>query len=201
MPKLKGNKGEWSEIYVFLRLLELGKLYAADSELNKMDGVFYNIIKMLRSEDAGNIEFRIDKSNDTITVVNRNTNEVYCNVAIADFKKAADDLYNAIVSATETSFEDEETESFLDSINVGKLKAKTTDKADIRINIHDINTGIDSVQGFSIKSRLGSPSTLINAGKTPNFIFEVTGPINDDTLWLSVILKSAIITSSRKSKN
>ncbi len=35
MPKLSGNKGEWSEIYVFLRLLEIGKLYAADKNLKK----------------------------------------------------------------------------------------------------------------------------------------------------------------------
>lgn len=37
MPKLSGNKGEWSEIYAFLRLLEIKKLYAADSQLNKKD--------------------------------------------------------------------------------------------------------------------------------------------------------------------
>lgn len=180
MPKLKGNKGEWSEIYAFLRLLELGKLYAADSDLNKMDGIFYNIIKILRSEDIGNLEFRIDKQSNVVTVVNGTTDEIYCEVAISDFKAAADRLYDTIVSATTSSFEDENTENFLDSIYVGTLKAKSTDKADIRINIHDINTGIDSVQGFSIKSRLGSPSTLINAGKTTNFIFEVTGNINDE---------------------
>ena len=49
MPKLSGNKGEWSEIYVFLRLLEVGKLYAADADLNKMDDVFYNIINIYSS--------------------------------------------------------------------------------------------------------------------------------------------------------
>ena len=27
--------------------------------------------------------------------------------------------------------------------------------------------------GFSIKSKLGKPSTLLNAGKTTNFIFEI----------------------------
>ncbi len=27
MPKLSGNKGEWSEIYAFLRLLEIKKSY------------------------------------------------------------------------------------------------------------------------------------------------------------------------------
>ena len=53
MPKLSGNKGEWSEIYVFLRLLEVGKLYAADADLNKMDDVFYNIINIVRTEDIG----------------------------------------------------------------------------------------------------------------------------------------------------
>ena len=47
MPKLNGNKGEWSEIYVFLRLLEIGKLYAADENLMKMDDVFYNIIHII----------------------------------------------------------------------------------------------------------------------------------------------------------
>ena len=46
MPKLSGNKGEWSEIYAFLRLLEIKKLYAADAELNKKDDMFYNIIKL-----------------------------------------------------------------------------------------------------------------------------------------------------------
>ena len=28
---LKGNKGEWSEVYVLLRLLADGKIYATDS--------------------------------------------------------------------------------------------------------------------------------------------------------------------------
>ena len=33
---LSGNRGEWSEIYVLLRLLADGKVYAADGELNKL---------------------------------------------------------------------------------------------------------------------------------------------------------------------
>ena len=49
MPKLSGNKGEWSEIYAFLRLLEVKKLYAADAEVNKKDDMFYNIINIIRS--------------------------------------------------------------------------------------------------------------------------------------------------------
>jgi len=32
---ITGNKGEWSEAYVFLKLLGDGKLYAADQNLKK----------------------------------------------------------------------------------------------------------------------------------------------------------------------
>ena len=31
------NKGEWSELYVFLKLLGDGVLYAADANLNKIE--------------------------------------------------------------------------------------------------------------------------------------------------------------------
>ena len=35
---MKLNKGEWSEVYVFLKLLAEGKLYAADKDLKKIEG-------------------------------------------------------------------------------------------------------------------------------------------------------------------
>ena len=182
MPKLSGNKGEWSEIYVFLRLLEMGKLYAADSELNKLDDVFYNIINIIRSENVGRLEFRIDRVNSFISVVNTETNTFLCNISISEFKENADKLYNEIVSANASSFFVDDVETFLERMDVKTLKAKSTDKADIRIKIHDINSGYTSVQGFSIKSRLGRASTLINAGKTTNFIYEITGPVDNNVM-------------------
>jgi len=56
---------------------------------------------------------------------------------------------------------------------VSKLKAPSSDKADINIQIHDFNTGYEKIVGFSIKSELGMPPTLLNAGKTTNFIYKV----------------------------
>jgi type II restriction enzyme len=53
------------------------------------------------------------------------------------------------------------------------LKAKSTSKTDIRIVIHDTRINQQADLGFSIKSRLGGDSTLLNAGKPTNFIFEV----------------------------
>lgn len=182
MPKFSGNKGEWSEIYAFLRLLEVKKLYAADADLNKKDDMFYNIINIIRSESVGTLEFRINRTDDTISVVKSETNEVLLTLPCSEFKNAADNLYNEIVGASNSAFELPDTGEFLERLSIGVLKAKSTDKADIRIKIHDINTGYETVQGFSIKSRLGSPSTLVNAGKTTNFVFEVTGNVNDDVM-------------------
>ena len=182
-PKLSGNKGEWSEIYVFLRLLEIGKLFAADADLNKMDDVFYNIIKIIRQENIGKLEFRVNTNEGTITIINTTDDSTLGTMPMDEFKSAADRLYTEILELKPKDkgvFAD--TERFLDGLGVSSIKAPSDDKADIRIKIHDINTGIESVQGFSIKSRLGGPSTLINAGKTTNFIFEVNGPINDEIM-------------------
>ena len=85
MPKLSGNKGEWSEIYAFLRLLEIKKLYAADAELNKKDDMFYNIINIIRTEPIGTLEFRINKADDTVSVIKTNT-ETGPNLNITKFK-------------------------------------------------------------------------------------------------------------------
>ena len=180
MPKLSGNKGEWSEIYAFLRLLEVKKLFAADAELNKKDEMFYNIINIIRTEPIGTLEFRINRFDDTISVVKTDDNSILLTLPCSEFKNAADVLYQEIIGTTASAFELPDTEEFLDTLKIGVLKAKSTDKADIRIKIHDINTGYETVQGFSIKSRLGSPSTLVNAGKTTNFIFEVIGNIHDN---------------------
>lgn len=182
MPKLTGNKGEWSEIYAFLRLLEMGKLYAADAELNKIDTVFLNIINIVRTENIGILEFRINASEQIVSVYNKSTNELLLELPSETFKKEANKLYWEIVSSGTSSFSVDDTEEFLESIGVNTLKAASTDKADIRMKIHDINTGFEAIHGFSIKSRLGSPSTLVNAGKTTNFIFEVVGPVNDNVM-------------------
>jgi type II restriction enzyme len=41
---MKLNKGEWSEVYVFLKLLAEGKLYAADKDLKKIEDIYYVIV-------------------------------------------------------------------------------------------------------------------------------------------------------------
>ena len=67
----------------------------------------------------------------------------------------------------------------MDKILCYKLSAPAMDKSDITIKIIDINTGYSPTVGFSIKSELGSSPTLLNAGKTTNFIYKIIHSYTD----------------------
>jgi hypothetical protein len=168
---LAGNKGEWSEIYVFLKLLADGRLNAADANLNAIPNVYYPIIKILRQENNINREYRI---NGNIRIFDGENNELL-NLPIADFVNRSQQLFNELRNAEGRSFAFEDIESFLNSIDIHSLTALKTDKADIKVVVHDLNTGMQPKLGFSIKSMLGGNSTLFNPGNTTNFIYEITG--------------------------
>lgn len=63
----------------------------------------------------------------------------------------------------------------MSEIGCSKLKAPSKDKADIHIVIHDLRTDMTPFLGFSIKSQLGSASTLLNAGTPTNITYKVVG--------------------------
>ncbi len=64
------------------------------------------------------------------------------------------------------SFTIPDVENFISRYQSNKIKAKSSAKSDIRIVIYDAKIGTMPELGFSIKSKLGKPSTLLNAGKT-----------------------------------
>jgi len=170
---ITGNKGEWSEAYAFLRLLADGKLFAADEQLNRIGDMFFPILKIIREETRGTpYEYHPDTENAEVKIY-LNDEQVLC-LPASVFDEEANYLLTEIASG-KTAFEVSRTEAFINTVFMTKLKAPTTDKSDINIQIHDVNTGYRNVVGFSIKSELGSPPTLLNAGKTTNFIYEVAG--------------------------
>lgn len=69
----------------------------------------------------------------------------------------------------------EDRQAFINSINCTTLKEKPSTESEITIVIHDPKINQAAELGFSIKSQIGSDSTLLNAGKTTNFIFQIEG--------------------------
>jgi len=104
-------------------------------------------------------------------------NEAPLKIQISEFKSKAQFLLNAIKSNKDRTFSVPEIEEFMRSINCLSLKASSTSKTDLTIVVHDQRTNQQPALGFSIKSQLGSASTLLNAGKTTNFIFKITGTV------------------------
>lgn len=81
----------------------------------------------------------------------------------------------AEINGLKGTFSIPEIEAFMASINCQTLKAKSTSKTDIRIVIHDQRINQNAELGFSIKSQVGKDSTLLNAGKTTNFVYQILG--------------------------
>lgn len=164
---ITGNKGEWSEIYALFKLLGDKELHPGNSEIKKLENLVYPILRILRTEVNGNFEYSID---DDIVVISGNK-EVF-RILISEFQKRAKYLLGKIKSNSGT-FSVPEIEEFMQSINCLSLKASSSAKTDITIVVHDQRTGLQPSLGFSIKSQLGNPSTLLNAGETTNFIFKI----------------------------
>ena len=167
---ITGNRGEWSEVYVLLRVLADGKLHPADGALNKIAGTCYPIIKVLRKELATDLEF---VRNSEITIIDGHTQAPIAVLPAEEFAKNADILLSHIRSGTGT-FAVPETERFMRNIGCVRVKATPIGKSDIVIVIHDHRTGYAPELGFSIKSRLGSSATLLNASLSTNFTYKVT---------------------------
>jgi len=172
--KLTGNKGEWSEFYAFVKLLSTGKLYAADEKVNRMNDIFFPILKILRSEDEGlDMEYIISSEDGSVEV--HWHADVVRKLSQSSLVRIAAYLYNSIVAGGSRAFEIEESDKIMHELACSKIAAPSTDKTDITMQLHDIHTGYDPICGFSIKSELGSPPTLLNASGATNFVFEVIG--------------------------
>jgi type II restriction enzyme len=165
---MKGNKGEWSEIYTLFKLLGDKQLFLGNKEIEKLEGIVYPILRVLRTENNGDFEYSIK---DEIILISGG--EEVLKIQISEFKERAEYLLEKIKSNKERTFSIPKIEEFMYSINCLSLKASSSAKTDITIVVHDQRTNQQPTLGFSIKSQLGNSSTLLNAGKTTNFIFKI----------------------------
>lgn len=169
---ITGNKGEWSEIYALFRLLGEGKVHAGDADLNKLD-LYYPILNIIR-EESKKYEYKPNKEQN-IVVIDADGNE-YARISMTRFMEESTKLLESIKGASnQRAFEVPDAECFMSQIGCTKIKAPSQDKADIHIVIHDLRTSMSHLLGFSVKSQLGSASTLLNAGMPTNITYKVAG--------------------------
>lgn len=166
----KGNKWEWSEVYALLRILADGKVYMADSELNKLEDVYLPIIKTIREETKGEIKEYTAAEMVSIYINGAKVKEL----PKTEFESESVNLLNEINSKDlKYAFSVESTQNCVDRILCYKIFTPAMDKNDIIVKIIDADTVYSPTIGSLIESELGSYQTLLNAGKTTNFIYKI----------------------------
>lgn len=146
---MKGNKGEWSELYALVYLLGTRKLYAADEKLLKLKEFYFPILKILRSENKSspNIDYML-KDTDKVEIYLDST--LMRTMTSKEFSDEAKYLHNEIRKGV-NSFEIAGAEKFMDKICCGSLTSPSADVTDIKMELHYSFTGFNQVMGFSVK--------------------------------------------------
>ena len=185
----KGNKGEWSEPYVALKILGEGKLSLSDDDGNTMSDQWLNILEVIRHETFFSEEEQ--KSEDKVITYRPSSNNVVdiyidnkldISITSEEFLEYATKLKEKILNSQGIFSTSEEIENFLDKISLNHIKAKSIKKSDIFISTVDPRTSISRENiGFSIKSKFGKNPTLFNTGTNSAAIYKLTN-MNDELM-------------------
>jgi hpaII restriction endonuclease len=150
--------------------LTYGKIYAVDSELNKPEDDYFPIIRVIREETKGEIKEYTAGEIVSIYINGSKVKELHA----AEFESESVNLLNEINSKdSKYAFSVESTQNCVDRILCYKIFTPAIDKTDIMVKIIDADTVYSPTIGSSMKSELGSYSTLLKAGKTTNFIYRI----------------------------
>lgn len=168
MGSWTSNKGEWSEAYVLLKLLVDPALVASDSHLNPVDGRYYIVKQIIwRSKDEERILTPKATTYSSATDPSKS-------VTLYEIKEALPKILFEI-SQGERAFPMPIVQDIYERMGLPSFKMSSTKKIDISLVISSMVGVQDRELGFSIKSQLGSNSTLLNASSTTNIRYTVQG--------------------------
>lgn len=174
------NRGEWSELYALLELLDKQDLNIVNDNLEIIDDSTFKVLGLYLQNNNNEYYFDIKE----IDVEVLKNNKIISNVEKAEIQKYKDILLNKILNEMPSngSFPIQEMKYILGKLTEGnKIKSSANSKEDINAKLQDnkLNTIVNKV-GYSIKSSLGSPATLLNASNNTNFKYLVEGLEKED---------------------
>ncbi len=169
----KFNKGEWSEFYAFLKILSDKKLSAADKNLNVIPDKFFVFQKVFKDEKGQEPKI-FDLTSKEILILDKE-GSILKEVKTNNISTKTIRIFERIKSEKQTTFEIDDAQNILKELLCTTIKADNTSKADIEAEIYDRISDTVTPLGFSVKSVVGGASTLLNAGKTTNFVYKVNG--------------------------
>jgi DNA (cytosine-5)-methyltransferase 1 len=172
------NKGEWSELYTFLYLMDNPNLVIVDEKLRKKNSTIFKILEFIL---ANQTKYQLFNSNKIIKISSNGNNQEYDVNYIHHKHKVLLEKILAHKSAKGTFEINEMTSLINDLLDGNKLKGSSKVKGDLKALVLDNLKNSNVNISYNIKSNLGSPATLLNASNNTNFIYEITN-INDDIM-------------------
>ena len=169
--KTTKNKGEWTELLVFIKLLLDKQLSLSDAKLNKNT----NSLKINKVTTHNlDIEFLLSNLSTVIIKNKEDKSEKEINISEVINSEIINLLISKIKDSSQT-FEIPEFNIIQDKLGFNVIKGgNSNQKADILLDIEN-NFIQKENEGFGIKSYLGSKPTLLNASGNTNFIFKING--------------------------
>lgn len=166
---MQANKGEWSELYVLLMIFANKSIAAADKELNATEDK-YSFLQIIREEKScRKIIYDLERPGNVI--VCEELGQAIKTISTKNLSEKAKKIFEKIKFNTSGStFQISEANELMNEYCIKKIKADSAHKSDIIAIVRDKIASRQEL-GFSIKSQLGSPSTLLNASSQTNFVF------------------------------
>jgi hypothetical protein len=159
-----GNKGEWSEAYAFLALLTNPLIPAGNYNLENIGGKYYVVKAIwLPVTDGQTLQF---------LPLQESYISSFGEVKLEEIKTILPRVLDQIKSKPST-FELPEVQIIFEKLGISSFKASASTKIDIVLELPSLGGGQDQKLGFSIKSQLGSPSSLLNSSGATNIIWTV----------------------------
>jgi HpaII restriction endonuclease len=175
------NRGEWSELYTLGFLLVNGGAYAADENQSRIEDLFYKVLDVYLQGKVPEEELRYKLADGSVSIYQNNQ---HLEDVSKSFLKTQVDVFFKDLGKKDLG------PTF--SLNSGMVLMNTLHKtyvsapssqqtSDLEIVFEDRDSKLPTPKvGFSIKSQVGSASTLLNASGATNFIYEVSSDQNFD---------------------
>ena len=197
------NRGEWTEAYVFMRLLGEGRIYGATSDLTRDDSKYIDIINIILDEPDKILIFERFIEDNMAHIRAIKDGETIKIVTAPEISEYAKELYDGIKTlAANRVINIANVQDYLESIGIDSPKANLSERAkekygaktDVIITSEDSLDHSITTEGFSIKSHIGSPATLFNCSQTSGFSYEIVGcdergmhELNSKDAFLSIV--------------
>jgi hypothetical protein len=141
-----------------------------DKNLNIISNSDYEVTKIYLSSENGHKDIELEILGNSI---NSKFRGVTNSILISEISRTTQLLLQKLGSSA-TKFTFDALDLLWERLHNPQIKANSGNKVDIYLEIFIKSQNIKIVEGFSIKSNLGSPTSLLNASALTNFLYSTT---------------------------